>query len=282
MKTIYSFLILLLMLSSYSCTQPKATTEPWEQHGWKLAVQAYSFNRFTFEEALRFANEMGLKYIEAYPGQKIGAGSEGTTHFTMSPEDRALVRELLAKYNIQMVNYGIVGANSEEEWDQLFSFASDMGIESIGSEPDTIWLDYVENLVKKYDIRLGIHNHAHPTRYWDPHFVLQNIEGRDPRMGASPDNGHWMRSGIDPLTGFEILKGRIIYLHFKDMVAFGDLKAHTVPFGTGVLDIPATLKALKEQAFQGVITIEYEHDWDNPAPRIAESIEYLRKVTSEL
>ncbi len=282
MKTICSFIMMLLMLSTYSCTQPKVTAYPWENHGWKLAVQAYSFNRFTFEEALKFSNELGLKYIEAYPGQKIGAGSEGTTHFAMSMEDKALMNELLAKYNIKLVNYGIVGANSEEEWKQLFSFAKDMGIETIGSEPDTIWMDYIEELVKKYDIKLAIHNHPNPTRYWDPQIVKNVIDGRDNRIGASADNGHWMRSGIQPVDAFELLKGRIIYLHFKDMTAFDDMQAHTVPFGTGALDMPATLKTLKNLGFQGVITIEYEHDWENPAPKIAESIDYFRKITAEM
>lgn len=282
MKTICSFVIMVLMLTGYSCSQPKVVADPWEQHGWKLAVQAYSFNRFTFEEALKFSSELGLKYIEAYPGQKIGAGSEGTTHFAMNQEDRNLMNDLLNQYNIKLINYGIVGANSEEEWEQLFSFVKDMGIETIGSEPDTIWLDFVEGLVKKYDIKLAIHNHPNPTRYWDPQIVKNAIEGRDARMGASADNGHWMRSGIQPIDGYELLKGRIIYLHFKDMTAFGDVKAHTVPFGTGALDMPATLKALKNFGFKGVITIEYEHDWENPAPKIGESIEYFRKVTSEL
>jgi sugar phosphate isomerase/epimerase len=282
MKKLFSIFMMVLMATTISTSQSKAQSNPWEKHGWQLAVQAYSFNRFTFEEALKFANDLGLKYIEAYPGQKIGAGSEGTTHFSMSQEDKSLIKELLAKYNLKLINYGIVSCKSEAEWEQLFAFAKEMGIETIGSEPEQTWLDFVESLVKKYDIQLAIHNHPNPTRYWDPQIVLKALDGRDQRMGASADNGHWMRSSIQPIDGYKLLEGRIMYLHFKDMTAFGDPKAHTVPFGTGVHDITASLKALKELGFKGVITIEYEHDWDNPAPKIAESIAYLRKVTAEL
>ena len=38
---------------------------------WKLAVQAYTFNRFTFFEAIEKAKAAGVKYIEAYPGQRL-------------------------------------------------------------------------------------------------------------------------------------------------------------------------------------------------------------------
>ena len=39
--------------------------------GWKQSVQAYSFNKFTFYESIDKAEEIGLKYIEAYPWQKL-------------------------------------------------------------------------------------------------------------------------------------------------------------------------------------------------------------------
>ncbi|WP_026474036.1 sugar phosphate isomerase/epimerase family protein [Alkaliflexus imshenetskii] len=282
MKKITVLLLSSLLLMTISCQQPQVNKFPWEDYGWKLAVQAYSFNRFTFEETLNFAKELDLKYIEAYPGQKIGAGSEGTTHFNMSNDDRELVRSLLKKHQIEMINYGIVAANSEEEWEQLFSFAADMGIQTIGSEPDPIWMDLIDELTVKYDIQLAIHNHPPPTRYWNPETVAETIAGRNSLIGASADNGHWMRTGIDPIVGYSILESRIKYLHFKDMSAFGEMDAHTVPFGTGVLDMPATLKHLRQIGFKGVITIEYEWDWDNPTPKIAESIAYLKEITANL
>ncbi|TCO08246.1 sugar phosphate isomerase/epimerase family protein [Natronoflexus pectinivorans] len=276
------FLLVLLMLMNISCKQSEENMHPWEDHGWKLAVQAWTFNRFTFEEALEAANKLGLKYIEAYPGQKITEGSEATTHFSMSEETKNLVRELTNKYDIKIINYGIVAAGSEEEWEQLFAFAADMGIKTIGSEPDPIWMDLIEGLVKKYDVQLAIHNHPPPTRYWNPQTVLDVIEGRDSRIGVSADNGHWMRSGLNPIDVYKMLEGRIKYLHLKDMTAFDDMDAHTVPFGTGVFNMREALQVLKETGFKGVITIEHEWDWENPAPKVAKSIEHLREISREL
>ena len=53
------------------------------QDAFKLAVQAWSFNRFTFYEAIDKAASLGLKYIEAYPGQKL---SKDKSNITFGPD----------------------------------------------------------------------------------------------------------------------------------------------------------------------------------------------------
>ena len=42
-----------------------------EKLGWRLGCQAYSFNRFTFFEAVDKTASLGLHCIEAFPGQRI-------------------------------------------------------------------------------------------------------------------------------------------------------------------------------------------------------------------
>ena len=47
---------------------PYPATDPYD--GWRLAVQAWTFNRFTFSEAVEKVASLGLHWIEAYPGQQ--------------------------------------------------------------------------------------------------------------------------------------------------------------------------------------------------------------------
>ena len=54
--------------------------------GWRLGTQAYTFRKFTFFEAVDKAASLGLKYIEAYPGQRISSDSEDKMSHTLSPE----------------------------------------------------------------------------------------------------------------------------------------------------------------------------------------------------
>ena len=278
-----------------------ANMDPLEKYGWKLAVQAWSFNRFTFVEAVKFAKELDLKYIEAFPGQKLSGLGDETTHFSADKATRKKIKDILDHFGIKMIAYGVVNGKTPEEWKQIFEFAKEMGVETINTEPPFKDIPMIEKLAIEYNIKVGIHDHARPTRYWQPQTVLNAIandtlmvKNKDTGIwetkihitsnliGACVDNGHWMRSGIDPIDGFRQLDGHIVSLHIKDMNEFDNLKAHTVPIGTGKANIPAILKELKKQGFKGVMTIEYEHNWKNPLPDIRESVNYLRKVAVDL
>ena len=50
-------------------TVEHAKTDPYD--GWRLGTQAYSFNRYTFFEAIEKTASLGLDWIEAYPGQTL-------------------------------------------------------------------------------------------------------------------------------------------------------------------------------------------------------------------
>jgi len=50
-----------------------------------LGVQTYSFNRFPFFEAFDKAASVGLRFAEAYPGQKIATDEDGQMGPDMTP-----------------------------------------------------------------------------------------------------------------------------------------------------------------------------------------------------
>ena len=255
---------------------------------WRLGTQAYSFNRFTFAEAVAKTQSLGLKVIEAYPDQKLG-GQMGDAPFThgMSPEHRRQVKQLLADSGITLVNYGVVSLpNDEAECRRVFDFAKDMGIETIVSEPPEEAFDMIDRLCQEYEIGVAIHNHPNPSHYWNYETVLKVCEGRSQWIGACADTGHWTRSGIDPLEAIEKLgaAGRIRVLHFKDLNTFGvnDGSAHDVVWGTGVSKAREVLTELDRQGFAGVFSIEYEYNWLESLPEIAGCVAFFRKTAAEL
>src|SRR4030042_2568234 len=63
---------------------------------WKLGMQAYSFNRFTFEEAVAKTKALGMRYIEVYPGQILSKEKPDVkTDHNMSGPDRQLMMKML-------------------------------------------------------------------------------------------------------------------------------------------------------------------------------------------
>ncbi|MGQ9575102.1 MAG: sugar phosphate isomerase/epimerase family protein [Thermoguttaceae bacterium] len=254
-----------------------------EKLGWRLGCQAYSFNRFSFFEAVEKTASLGLRYIEAYPGQRLGGDHpELRISETMPAEARAEVRRKLADSQVKLVCFGVTGLRSDEAAARrTFEFAKQMGIETIVSEPAPDCFDLLDKLCEQYGINVAIHNHPEPSPYWNPEKVLAVCKGRSKRIGACADTGHWMRSGIKPIDAVRKLEGRIISFHFKDLDTYGRA-GHDVPWGTGKGDVKAVLQELRRQGFQGVFSIEYEYNWLNSLPEIAQCVAYFDQVAAEL
>jgi sugar phosphate isomerase/epimerase len=249
--------------------------------GIALGCQAWTFREFTVMEAIQKTAEAGGKVIEFYPDQKFSLEQPGLKFdHNATDEMVAAVKAQLGKYGIRAVNYGVVNIPKDEAGARkIFEFAKKFGLYGITTESVEA-LDTIEKLVKEYDLRVGFHNHPRQPdnpgyKMWDPNYVLSVVKDRDPRIGSTADVGHWVRSGLDPVACLKILRGRIISTHLKDLNEKSP-NAHDVPFGTGVSNIPAILGELKRQHFNGNASIEYEYDWMNNVPAVAQSVGFVR------
>jgi sugar phosphate isomerase/epimerase len=196
----------------------------------------------------------------------------------MSDATQAEVKKKLAAAGVKLVNYGVVGLPGDEAGcRKVFDFAKKMGIETIVSEPDEKTMDLLDKLTEEYKINVAIHNHPKGAHYWNPDIVLAAIKGHSARIGACADTGHWVRSGLDPMECLKKLQGHIISFHFKDLKDM-----HDVPWGTGTSNAKAMLAEIARQGFKGVFSIEYEYNWDNSVPEIAQCVEFFNATAAEL
>lgn len=259
-----------------------------EKLGWRLGCQAYSFNRFTFVEALDKTASLGLRYVEAYPGQRLSAQQPDIkTDESMPATARKEVKQRLADAGIKLTNYGVCGLSKEEGASRrTFDFAVDMGIETIVSEPSFDAFDTIEKLCDEYNVNVALHNHPKPSRYWNPDTVLKVCQGRGKRIGACADTGHWMRSDLNPIEQLKKLEGRIISFHFKDLNQYGrgtrNKPTHDVPWGSGQGDVKGMLAEIRRQGIEAVFSIEYEYNWTNSLPEIAKSVQYFDEVAAAM
>ncbi len=258
-----------------------------ESIGWHLGCQAYSFNRFTFYEAIDKTASLGLKWIEAYPGQRLSKDLPESVKFDQNLS-ADLQKEVLAKLkaaDVTLVNYGVVGLSKDEaDARKTFEFAKAMGIKTIVSEPAPAALPVLDKLCAEFDINISIHNHPKPSTYWDYKKVLDATKSVSKRIGSCSDTGHWCRSGISPVEAITALAeaGRVKSLHFKDLNEFGNPEAHDVAWGTGVANSKAILAELYKTGFKGVFSIEYEYNWDNSVPDIAVCVANFEKLAQEI
>ncbi len=256
-------------------------------NGFAIGCQAWSFNRYTVLEAIEKTATAGGKVIEFFPGQRLEKDQPAVTFGHTSPDGVIeKVQAKLKEQNIQAVNYGVVTVKGKDQWRQVFSFAKKLGLIGVTSEPHPDDMDEIEQLVKEFDIRLGIHDHPkrpkdESYKFWDPNYVLSLVKDRDKRMGSCADTGHWVRSGIKPVDALKVLEGRVMSSHLKDLNQF-DPKGYDVPWGTGISDVKGILAELKRQGFEGNISIEWEHHpdpKDDNLKEITECIDFAKNLS---
>lgn len=283
MKTLMLCTVITALL--LACATPAALRaapipEDSKIGGFAVGCQAWTFNRFSAFEAVEKTALAGGKVIEFFPGQKLSPDKPDVklNHFaTLETLDQ--LKAHLARHGVRAVNYGVVGAKDEAEWRKIFEFARALGLYAITTEA-VDQLDLLEKLAKEFDIRVAIHNHPRRPnnpdyKVWDPAYVLSVVRDRDARIGVCADTGHWATSGIKPLDAVKMLKGRIISSHLKDRTVIGR-QTEDVPFGAGICDIGGILRELRQQGFEGNISIEYETKWENSVPDVAQCIGFFR------
>jgi sugar phosphate isomerase/epimerase len=249
-----------------------------EKLGLKLSLQCWTFNRLSFFETVDKANELGIKYLEIYPGQKLKPGSKEEIRRTMSDETAAEIKQKLAEAGgLKLVAYGVDGIPTDEEGaKKTFEWAKKMGLEVLVTE--TTPNDVLDRLSGAYNIKVALHNH--PTT-WPPEAVLKACKDRGKLIGSCSDTGHWMRAKLVPVEMLRLLQGRVLHLHFKDLDEFG--KGHDVPWGTGKGDPRAMMEELQRQGYKGYLSVEYEYgDLEHLATNLPKCVAFFDKTAAEL
>ncbi len=292
MKLFLAITTALALLLPASAQTPSAA----EQLGWTLTVHSYTFQKFSIYEAIDKTAAIRIKHM-SISGTVNLPGTNGqivrSATVALPEKEVAAIRAHLKEKGVDttFMNMGVVkpGIN-EAESRKIFEGAKRLGISVLVAEPETHGkveelgpvMDVVERLAKEYNIKVAIHNHPGPQNfYWNPDTVAAAVKDRSPLLGACADVGHWVRSGLDPVVCLKKLEGRVIALHFKDLNE-ATLKAHDLPWGTGVSNAKGMLAELKRQKFHGAICVEYEYNWENSSPEIAKSADWFNRTCEEL
>ncbi|MFM9907907.1 MAG: sugar phosphate isomerase/epimerase family protein [Chitinophagaceae bacterium] len=249
---------------------------------WKLGIQLWTFHNFDFVTGIAKADSAGMKFIEAFPGQRLGGDfKDSTFDISLSAEGRTKVKSLLTSKGISLIAFGVVVPQSPEEWKKTFDFAKDMGIQYISAEPLKKHWDYADSLAGVYGIRIAIHDHPRESAYWHPDSVLAALKNH-PNIGSCADVGHWARNGLDVVDCLKKLERHIVGLHLKDVKEFNKVESDDVLVGTGVIKFPEIFAELKRQGFSGMFSIERENNWENNVPDVMQTATYFKKEIDKL
>ncbi len=191
------------------------------------------------------------------------------------------IDEVVKEYKdggVSIYGVGVIYMKNKAEVDQAFEYAKNVGVSMIIGVPEHDQIDYVQEKVKSYNIKLAIHNHGPEDKmYPNPQVAYDLIKNKDPRMGLCLDIGHAQRAGVDPANAVLKYNKRIFDMHIKD-VTKAEQDGKAIEAGRGIINFPALVKALRKIKYSGHCGIEFEKDMKDPFPGIAESVGYFKGV----
>jgi sugar phosphate isomerase/epimerase len=109
--------------------------------------------------------------------------------------------------------------------------------------------------------------------------LVERLEGDGDDLGLCLDVGHLLVTGDLPVEGkIRELAPRLLHVHLDDIAA--GVHEHLM-FGRGVLDLPATLKALLEVNYDGMAAVELSRDSHRGADAAREAMQHLRRALAQ-
>ena len=251
--------------------------------GFNVGVQSYTFRNFDLEQMLKKTKELGLKNAEFY-SKHIPADS--------TPEKLKAILALCKEYEVAPVGFGVSPFSKNHDANKkLFDFGKAVGVKYLSADPSMDSFDSLDKLCEEYKIAIAIHPHGpaggkNRHQWWSAEVIMKAVKDHHKLIGTCLDTGHLIRmeqlgEKLDPAEQVKIMGDRNFALHLKD---HDNKKKTDVPFGdpTGVLDVPAVLKALKAVKFTGHIAIEYEANPNDPSPDMKKCVAFVKESAGKL
>jgi sugar phosphate isomerase/epimerase len=233
----------------------------------KIGAQSYTYRNYPLKDVIDQAASVGCGAVEVWP-----------KHLPPDTPDETLQEILTYCQNrkVQICGYGVV-ALPQNNARASFAFAQKLGVDYVSFDvlpDDTASQQEAVQIAEELGLKLALHNHGPTHHYSTPDDIKKVINKYPDMFGVCIDTGHFLRSNVDPVAAIAQLSPRIYAVHLKDFV---DLETEVMP-GTGRLDIPAVIQALRDLNFSTAYVLEYEADPENPSPTMKNAVAAVRQA----
>lgn len=261
----------------------------------QLGCNTVLFGGVDLETALTHVAWAGYEYVE------LAAIKGMCEHLRLEPDrtDATEVRRLLAENGLQATAME-AATTDRARLEGLFGLADELGISIVnigsggtaGDEESTkqaiAHIGYLARLAGRHGLRLAVKPHVGQAIYNGATALRLMDEVREPALGLNFDPSHLFRAGEDPDEVARRWGTHILTSHFRDCASREQRVGppETQIPGRGIVDIPATLRALKEIGYGGPLNLEVigagGYQLSRAMGVAAESRGYLRRCFQQL
>ena len=281
---------------SYVVIEDTAGQRAWKMP-FRLGLAGFTMHKKSLDETLEIMRALDLHYL---------CVKDFHLKYTASDVEIAAFKAKCAKYGVTGYGLGPLYTKDNEKVRAYFEFAKRFGAKTIVGVPyeatdekDTwgkrkgsrLQLEYIDKLVKEFDIRYAIHNHGPnaPEMFPDVAYGWNLVKDLDKRIGFCMDVGWEFGCDRDPAQTIREHGDRIYDIHLKNFAIdlpgarkIGKNSFTTVPMPRGKINYDEVFKALADVGYDGVCSFEYERDFTDNLGGLAESVGYARGVCDTL
>ena len=281
---------------SYPVVEDAPGQRVWKMP-FKLGLAGYTMHKKSLDETLEIMRALDLHCL---------CVKDFHLKYTASDAEIAAFKAKCAKYGVTGYALGPLYTDTNEKVRAYFEFAKRFGVKTVVGVPYEMvpgdkdrhasrkQLEYIDKLVKEFDIRYAIHNHGPQVAkmFPDVKFGYEMIKDLDKRIGFCLDVGWEFGCERDPAETIRTYGERIYDIHLKNFavdIPGGRILSKevphsftTVPMPRGKIDYASVFKALADVGYDGVCSFEYERDFENNFGGLAESVGYARGVCDSI
>ncbi len=264
---------------------------------FKLGLAGYTAYKMSLDQTLEMMQALDLHYL---------CVKDFHLSYSATDAEIAAFKAKCAKFGVTPYALGPLYTKTNEEVRKYFEFAKRFGAKVVvgvpyeaGDAKDS-WkkrrgsrrqLEYIDKLVKEFDIRYAVHNHGPnaPEMFPDVAYGWNLIKDLDKRIGFCMDVGWEFGCDHNPAETIRKYGDRIYDVHLKNFALnlpgaqkIGKNSFTTVPMPRGALNYDEIFKAFADVGYAGVCSFEYERDFDNNLGGLAESVGYARGVCDSI
>lgn len=262
-----------------------------------IGLQTYSLRDRSLDEAIQAMIRLNIKSCELWEGHveprelqwKRNSSAEETRRKkeemtawrnALQMEEIHGIREKFrtASIKIQAYTATFKDSISEHDLELAFRIAQALGTDTITTSAQVSVMKRVDVLAGKYNIQVGMHNHAHvdqPNEFSTPDSFKRGMEGLSEHIKINLDIGHFTAADFDAVAFLRDHHRQIVCLHIKDR------KQHqgvNMPFGEGDTPIAAVLRLVRDNNWPIPANIEYEYNRADTETELKKCIAYCHDI----
>ena len=167
----------------------------------KLGLASYSLRKFNQADTIQMAKRAGLEYL-CFKSMHLPLEA--------SADELKQGAKNVSTAGLKLYGGGVIYMKNKEQVNQAFEYAKNAGMSVIVGVPEHELLEYTNQKIQEYDIKVAIHNHGPgDEKFPSPESIYEKIKDMDPRFGICMDIGHTKRIGVDPVASAKMYFSRL-------------------------------------------------------------------------